>query len=237
MRFGPSDSDFDDSSDRPAYLPSSLEDVDTSGIGAETDYDVPEEDAPEDLEGIGRSREPLGPEEVAGPAYGSDSSGEARERFLDRRYDSIVNALDEAQQALREVVDGVRDLTDSSANAVSELAEDVSVTCPYVKAEVATLRKRGAGPAGMRSAMSANVALGALRADAEERLADLQSEQQGWAGRAGDALRRLLGLVKRALRDLWNIISGLLTPKEWTLKGGLKIPLLADAAIEIKFGE
>jgi hypothetical protein len=134
MRFVPSDSDFDDSSDRPVQWPSSLEDVDTSVIGSETDYDAPDEGA----------REPVVPEDVAEPSYGSDSSGEAREHFLDRRFDSIVNALDEAQQALHEVADGLRDLTDSSANAISELAEDVNVTCPYVQAEVTTLRKRGA---------------------------------------------------------------------------------------------
>jgi hypothetical protein len=48
----------------------------------------------------------------------------------------------------------------------------------------------------------------------------------------------LTPLLKRFLAKLWQIISGLLTPKEWKLQGkvGTGILGLADVGIEITFG-
>lgn len=54
----------------------------------------------------------------------------------------------------------------------------------------------------------------------------------------GKIKARLIPLLKRFLAKIWQIISGLLTPKEWKLKGqvGTGILGLADVGIEITFG-
>ena len=48
----------------------------------------------------------------------------------------------------------------------------------------------------------------------------------------------LIPLVKKLLAKLWTIISGLLTPKEWKLKGkaGTGLLGLADVEVEVTFG-
>lgn len=57
--------------------------------------------------------------------------------------------------------------------------------------------------------------------------------------RALDTIRQVLArLLRRLLSKVWQIISGLLTPKEWKLQGkvGTGILGLADVGIEITFG-
>jgi hypothetical protein len=48
----------------------------------------------------------------------------------------------------------------------------------------------------------------------------------------------LIPLIKKFLSKLWSIISGLLTPKEWKLKGKVGTGLLglADVEVEVTFG-
>jgi len=48
--------------------------------------------------------------------------------------------------------------------------------------------------------------------------------------------RFLKPAIKRVFRHLWQIISGMLTPKSWTLQGGVSVPGLASAQISITFG-
>jgi hypothetical protein len=52
-------------------------------------------------------------------------------------------------------------------------------------------------------------------------------------------LEKRLGLcgkfLRKAMGDFWRIVSGLLTPKEWTVKGEVS-GLLLKGAVEIKFG-
>ena len=48
----------------------------------------------------------------------------------------------------------------------------------------------------------------------------------------------LIPLLKKFLSKLWSIISGLLTPKEWKIKGGVGTGLLglANVEVEVTFG-
>lgn len=48
--------------------------------------------------------------------------------------------------------------------------------------------------------------------------------------------RVLKPAIKKVFRHLWQIISGMLTPKSWTLQGGVSVPGLASAQISITFG-
>lgn len=57
------------------------------------------------------------------------------------------------------------------------------------------------------------------------------------AGMLSSWLERFLKpAIKRVFRHLWQIITGILTPKSWTLQGGVSVPGLAGAQISITFG-
>jgi hypothetical protein len=48
--------------------------------------------------------------------------------------------------------------------------------------------------------------------------------------------KRVLDSIMNAVTQLWKLISGLVTPKEWTLRGEMGLPFIGKAGVEIKFG-
>ena len=46
----------------------------------------------------------------------------------------------------------------------------------------------------------------------------------------------IMKTLNRAAKWSWALISQLLTPKEWSLTGGITLPGLSDASISVKFG-
>jgi hypothetical protein len=82
-----------------------------------------------------------------------------------------------------------------------------------------------------------------LKALADASTAKAQTEEAEEAAQDSSAESRLIKILKRAnvaiisaLRWLWHAISSLLTPKSWTITGGLNVPGLAQATISINFG-
>jgi hypothetical protein len=67
-----------------------------------------------------------------------------------------------------------------------------------------------------------------------------EAEEAAKSSNAGGWLIKILkganAKIKSAIIWLWNAISGLLTPKSWTVTGGLAVPGLAQATISINFG-
>jgi hypothetical protein len=56
------------------------------------------------------------------------------------------------------------------------------------------------------------------------------------SGNVRKALARISKIWTRTVKWLWNLISHLLTPKEWSLAGGVQMPGLAHASISVTFG-
>jgi hypothetical protein len=118
--------------------------------------------------------------------------------------------------------------------------DDVDAAMDALHRELDELKIGGATsqPAAAASMLSM---VNATTADAE----DLQETLQESIDRQAPGNReKLVGwfqdlfkTLKKASRHLWELIRGLLRPKEWAVKGEIKaVPGFAKAEIEIKFG-
>jgi hypothetical protein len=56
------------------------------------------------------------------------------------------------------------------------------------------------------------------------------------SGNVRKTLTRISRIWAGTVKWLWNLISHLLTPKEWSLTGGVQMPGLAHASISVTFG-
>ncbi|MGK5739267.1 hypothetical protein [Micromonospora sp. URMC 103] len=191
---------------------------------------------------------PLEAAEATRPAEGAETprprevrgeSAAAQEFFRNRetRFIEAVNSVKEAAQTL------VRNLADEvSVAKLEQFMEDVSVSCDFLTDQLRILVTQDTD-AQSRAVASMALAMQSLQTEVTEFQDELSSPD--WADheitvtppRKAAAFTRILQLIRKAMGYLWNLISGLLKPKEWSIKGELKaIPLLAKAEVEIRFG-
>jgi len=147
----------------------------------------------------------------------------------------IVENLAEAAAGIDEASDSVKQAQDFASHCTDAMA--------FLKSELAALRS-GADGAEITATYALTVAKEladqgeALRAQLEE--LDYNGAGSGDIGEARRKVSRLLDgilkLLRRVLGSLCNLIAGMLTPKEWTLKAELGTPLSMKGGIEIKFG-
>lgn len=101
--------------------------------------------------------------------------------------------------------------------------------------------------AGTAHALEADIeALLALLERVEAELEARQSPASTFIGGAVQATKRVISKLARILKPilrsvsahLWRLLVGLLTPKEWSIKGSIGTPVLglAQAELEITFG-
>lgn len=143
-------------------------------------------------------------------------AADALSEFMARAAELIAR-ISEALQALREQPGQFRE--PENAFALTTLAQELKAQLEWLESLLAYLEDMAAGPAAWPRGVAAQVsaAVGATRA-----------KLTGY----------LIPLFKRFLSKLWSLISGLLTPKEWKLKGQLGTGLLglASVEVEISFG-
>jgi hypothetical protein len=74
----------------------------------------------------------------------------------------------------------------------------------------------------------------------EDDLVEIQDAAGSVATASGRIVSKTLAWVmriwKRSAKWLWNLISHLLTPKEWSFTGGIGMPGLVNASISVTFG-
>lgn len=136
--------------------------------------------------------------------------------FMERAAELIAR-ISEALQALHETPGQFR--APENAFALTTLAQELKAQLEWLESMLAYLEDMAAGPVAWPRDAAAQVsgAIGAARA-----------KLTGY----------LIPLMKRFLSKLWSLISGLLTPKEWKLKGQVGTGLLglANVEVEISFG-
>ncbi len=174
-------------------------------------------------------------------------------------------AFDEfAKSDREESYDSVaRDMTDWPGEFIAEAIEDIQVLIEDIVALIGRIREAAAGGKGEAEArlmvsrvnqLQAELAwleslLEKLEAAVDARIAEdpaAHGKGNTFVAKVKQRLtwqRRFLGnrvqpILKRLLRLLWRFISGLLTPKEWTLGGKLGTGFLglAEAHLDITFG-
>jgi hypothetical protein len=73
----------------------------------------------------------------------------------------------------------------------------------------------------------------------EDGLVEIQDAAGSVATASGNIVYKTLTWVmkiwKRNAKWLWNLISSLLTPKEWSFTGGIGLPGLVNASISVTF--
>jgi hypothetical protein len=116
------------------------------------------------------------------------------------------------------------------------LAGDLNATLNYLPNQINVLVD-GKGSAKRHATVAIFLSIDGAISDVEDmgKSASIAADREQAAAVKG-AMDRLLAPLRRTNRRIWRLVAGYTTPKEWTLKGGLKIPLLADVAVEIKFG-
>jgi hypothetical protein len=159
---------------------------------------------------------------------------QSHKEHLGSRIKDVRGLASELRQQLEHAGRGeMRELRD-----IADLTES---TCDYWEVQLSALVNDRDPQAALALSLSLEARIHGLEdflklyrelASEGDQQAPLHKVKAGRLRQAGQFLDLLLSIR----RDLWALIAGLLTPKEWTLKGSVQVPMLADAGIEIKFG-
>jgi hypothetical protein len=178
----------------------------------------------------------------------SEHEETARKEYVEHQTDSFEQRIKEEAKTMAEEFRQHIESTgpDESREKARDLKIEVDRTCDYLVVELRILTQ-GRGQAQLRASVSMNLALETLIHRAEDLKEDLLSEGPS-TNQDQDAIKPDVSTVRRLLErllkplleakdNLWSLISSLLTPKEWTLKGDVKaIPFFVSGGMEIKFG-
>jgi hypothetical protein len=160
-----------------------------------------------------------------------------------KRVEGRINDVRELAKKLRPELEG----TDASEPGdLADLVDSLGPTCDYWEVQLSALVDELDPKAAIAMSLSLEAEIRVLE-DIIEQYGEQHGElataagqhapvAKGRPGRHHHQARRFLGLFRSIKHDLWSLISGLLTPQEWTLKGDVNVPWLAGAGIEIKFG-
>jgi hypothetical protein len=165
---------------------------------------------------------------------------EARKEFRAIQEFRVRESVQELRTLARDLKAAlVGNLSSEYEKLVGSFVDEMQKACDLVAAELGELGSEGgASQAQAQSLFSANAALQTLKQDTGDlmrRLEELEVDA-ATAQERTSFLKRIMRAIKRTAKALWSLISSLLTPKEWTLKGELDLPLFGNASIEIKFG-
>ncbi|SCE84752.1 hypothetical protein GA0070607_2306 [Micromonospora coriariae] len=166
-------------------------------------------------------------------------SAAAREFFRNReaRFTEAVSGVKEAAQAV------LRDLADEvPAPKLDSFIENVNVSCDFLTDQLRALLVQD-GETQSQAVSSMALAMQSLQTEVTEFQHELNNpdgvdqEVTITSPHKTAGFARILQRIRKAMGYLWDLISGLLKPKEWSIKGELKaIPFLAKAEVEIRFG-
>lgn len=164
------------------------------------------------------------------------------------REDAAVEAHKRVVKDLRIVRVGLDDLSvvwrelAEAANSPSDLLDDLREAVDRLVAIVDALVAAGVGQSSDR-ALEAVTTMSALQDGvAEMQAGTVRSGSAGAGGLVakGQPVSKILAWImktlSRAAKWLCVLISHLLTPKEWSLTGGIGLPGLANASISVTFG-
>ena len=193
-----------------------------------------------------------------GPVGSVKDAERARERSEGPDADHHARQ-DAAGEAHKRVADDIRDVCDrlkdlsrvwgklaEAANSPSDLLHDLRDAVDRLIKIVDALVAAGVDQPPGR-ALGAVTTMSAV----QDGIAEIQAgfEGTGTAGMArlvtaGQPVSKALAkspasimkTLNRAAKWSWALISQLLTPKEWSLTGGITLPGLSDASISVKFG-
>jgi hypothetical protein len=162
---------------------------------------------------------------------------------------------EQVREAISRIGDAARWLAEAAGRLenVTELVRSFELDVPYLVERVADLLS--GDEATKRQVAAEMVAkLQIMRSEVRQKMEmdeldstghDEDQGQQQDAGASGGSSRskaarsgfkRVLTSIKNAETQLWKLISGLVTPKEWTLRGEMGLPFMGKAGVEIKFG-
>lgn len=153
---------------------------------------------------------------------------------------------------LENVAGAARELKLVDEGRLQQLAERIEGLIEDLQAMLAELRERAPFTltsseaiqiAGTASALDAEInVLAALLAKIEAELERRQAPAHTFIGGAAASAKRLLSKIATILRPiirsvsarLWRLLVGLMTPKEWSIKGSLGTPVLGLASVELQ---
>jgi hypothetical protein len=157
---------------------------------------------------------------------------EAHKNLLEGRIHYVRELVGEVQQQLgRAVPDDLRGRT----QAVLTLAKR---TCDYLEGQVPVLINE-TGESQFRAANSIILAVEAALYDTRdfvEQYGDPTVDKDNQASQDTGKLRQIIQALNGSKRNILNLISALLAPKELTLKGGVDLGFMMNAGIEIRYG-
>lgn len=148
-------------------------------------------------------------------------------------------ALDNEQEKLAGTI--IIDLGGVQAQQSVAVLYQAAILASIDRAIVAVRRNEGQEAAQELIKAHASVMAQAGEIQAAAEMANAANSIPGGPGNGGPppvppALQKLLNKLGAFGRWLWNLIGTMLTPKEWTIEGGVSIPLLANSKISVTFG-
>jgi len=167
--------------------------------------------------------------------HGFDERTDARQEAAVKAADRVVEGAQNARAGLESIPPEawieVAQAADLPLDRLSDLQDELSLI------ERIADQLPIAGPSESLSlGLEAMTTVSVIEAD----LAELQDAAGSVATTSGNVVSRILARVMKvwnpAAKWLLKLISNLLTPKEWSLTGGIGIPGLAHASISVTFG-
>ncbi|MGH8898196.1 MAG: hypothetical protein ACRDZ4_14545, partial [Egibacteraceae bacterium] len=174
---------------------------------------------------------------------GSEFRHAAAKAFVELRTRRIEGAIKPMMKTAHELLDlwQKAGLNNSTAEGLHMFVEDIDTSGRYVLVQVEMLVSQGqlenTATVGL-TLESLNQQAEELEEEIEERLSTgiLTDPAQQKAQQAGPpALRLIRRLLKHAKHELWVMVAHLATPTGWGVKGGLDVPFLMKAEVEIKW--
>lgn len=187
------------------------------------------QDSGANAEGAKTLKEPHGEVE-----HDFNERNETRQRAAAKAHQRIVEYLSVIVECMEDKSEALEEML-QAAGMPSERLKDVRDEIDVLKQlidELLTARPEDARSLAWEALNTASVIEGDLTEmeDAAERVATASGSI------ASKTLKRIMKIWSGIARWLWNFISHLLTPKEWSLSGGIQMPGLAHASISVTFG-
>jgi hypothetical protein len=167
---------------------------------------------------------------------GSHEGSDVRQEAVAKARDQVIKGLTEIEAHLQdqpffEAWKVVAEATDSPPDSLNDVLETVGL----LKRTADEMPEAGpdhVSSLGLEAVTAASVAEGGL-AEMQDTAASVESP-------SGKIVSKTLAWVMKRwpgiARWLWKLISSLLTPRQWSLTGGIELPGLGNASISITFG-
>jgi hypothetical protein len=167
-------------------------------------------------------------------AEGAEGDQRSRREAAEKAHDRLVSDLRDIQKQLDDLSQPWQEVA-KAVNLPADRLRDVAN-------EISLLKQTADKMLTAETDQSSALALEAVTTASvtEGDLAEMQGAAQSVTTTSGNIVSRTLALARNTLNQavkwLLNLISHLVTPKEWTLTGGIQMPGLAQATISVTFG-